>query len=517
MTKEIVRKTHFSLCDSFLNCIDEREGDTVDLGGGRMGNFRSNVKKEETKYEEHKKILNKTSSIKNELILYQSNEDETLEEYQLRISKIFSKYKYPSKIIKNDCGEKISSNTRIVDFTQSQQFISNFFTPGSPFGGLLVWHSVGTGKTCTAIATKSLLFEKQDYTILWVTRTSLRDDIWKNMFKWVCDHNIRKLINSGINVPEDPEQKRDYINRNFLQPISYKQFSNALSRSGQIYEKLSHINGKEDFLKKTLIIIDEAHKIYGKDLVGMEKPNTSAIETSIFSSYKISGTQSCKVMLMTGTPIADHPIEFIKLMNLLIRNSDDRFPSDFDVFSRQYLKGSSFTKQGKDDFQNRLKGLISYLNRSFDPNEFAQPSFKKIHVPLSRFKEDLELQDCEKVMNDTYEKERKEVYNLENCMDNVNNKYKKILIPSDANADEKNTIRVTNKMNTQLRKEAIKTCRRNKKVVDIHNKTLKKSVTMERNKCKKTNKQKVRESDANSKGYQFQQLKKCNVDVSEEL
>ena len=42
MTKEIVRKTHFSLCDSFLNCIDEREGDTVNLGGGRMGNFRSN-------------------------------------------------------------------------------------------------------------------------------------------------------------------------------------------------------------------------------------------------------------------------------------------------------------------------------------------------------------------------------------------------------------------------------------------------------------------------------------------
>ena len=42
---------------------------------------------------------------------------------------------------------------------------------------------------------------------------------------------------------------------------------------GSLYSKLVEINGKTDPLKKTLIIIDEAHKLLAKDLVGPEKPN----------------------------------------------------------------------------------------------------------------------------------------------------------------------------------------------------------------------------------------------------
>jgi hypothetical protein len=37
---------------------------------------------------------------------------------------------------------------------------------------------------------------------------------------------------------------------------------------------------------------------------------------------------------------------------------------------------------GKDYFKDKAKGLISYLNREFDPTTFAQPRFHNIMVPI---------------------------------------------------------------------------------------------------------------------------------------
>jgi hypothetical protein len=62
---------------------------------------------------------------------------------------------------------------------------------------MLLYHSVGTGKTCSAIAAATANFEPFDYTILWVTRTTLKNDIWKNMFDQVCHKSIQERITNG--------------------------------------------------------------------------------------------------------------------------------------------------------------------------------------------------------------------------------------------------------------------------------------------------------------------------------
>jgi len=59
--------------------------------------------------------------------------------------------------------------------------IQEYFTPKSAYKGLLLWHSTGTGKTCSGISIATKSFEKEDYTIIWVTRSTLRGDIWKNI------------------------------------------------------------------------------------------------------------------------------------------------------------------------------------------------------------------------------------------------------------------------------------------------------------------------------------------------
>jgi superfamily II DNA or RNA helicase len=241
---------------------------------------------------------------------------------------------------------------------------------------MLLWHSVGTGKTCTAIATATSTFEKQGYTILWVTRTTLKNDIWKNMFDQVCHEIVKlKIENEGIVIPSNNSDRMKLLSKSWrVRPMSYKQFSNLVSKKNQIYETMVKINGKEDPLRKTLLIIDEAHKLYGGgDLSSIETPDMVALHASLMNSYVMSGKESVKLLLMTATPIQTDPMELIKLVNLF-KMPNEQMPNNFDVFSEEYLNDNGlFKPEGLHKFRNEITGYISYLNREKDARQFSQP------------------------------------------------------------------------------------------------------------------------------------------------
>jgi hypothetical protein len=124
---------------------------------------------------------------------------------------IHKDFKWEKMVIKNNCVTPANANTNAnanananaITLNPTQKFITHYFTPSSPFKGLLLWHSVGTGKTCTGIATATSSFDNEDYTILWVTRTTLKEDIWKNIFDQVCHQKLRKYILKGNKIPDD--------------------------------------------------------------------------------------------------------------------------------------------------------------------------------------------------------------------------------------------------------------------------------------------------------------------------
>lgn len=311
-------------------------------------------------------------------------EEMTFEEHRKHVNTVFARYAYPKLVVSNECVESAGEekDDRIIKYTESQEFVTRYFVPDAFMKGLLVWHSVGTGKTCTAISVKSFLFERQDYWVVWVTRSTLREDIWKNMYEKICDHTLRKLAEQGKNTG----QLKKAMNKRFLPPMSYRQFSNLVEGKNELSKRLIAENGKERILNNCLVIIDEAHKLYGKDLVGLEKPNMSAVERAVAAS------PSCKLVLMTGTPVADDPMEFVQLMNLIMP-SDQAFPVDYTEFHKQYLKDNRFTEKGSNRFQEKTKGLISYLNRRFDPRRFAQPVFHTVASTLSK-QSDVPLETC---------------------------------------------------------------------------------------------------------------------------
>jgi superfamily II DNA or RNA helicase len=301
------------------------------------------------------------------------------------IKKQFKEYKWPAIEIQNGC-EKPKEDQKpsaIVSFTPTQNFIRKYFSPELTYKGILAYHSVGSGKTCTAIATASTQFESQGYTIVWVTRHTLKEDVWKNMFDQVCDLVLQEKVERGLKIPKDRSARLKLLSKQWLMPMSYKQFANMLEGRNEFYHKLVERNGKEDPLRKTFVVIDEVHKLYAPDLKAQERPNVDKLKTLIHNSYTTSKKDSVRLLLMTATPILDNPMSLIKILNFL-RLPDQQLTENLDEFMKEYCDGNGhFTEQGSERFLNQIVGQISYLNRSEDIRQFAYPVFENVLVPLS--------------------------------------------------------------------------------------------------------------------------------------
>jgi superfamily II DNA or RNA helicase len=304
-----------------------------------------------------------------------------------------AKFKWSPIEVVNKCGGGPAQSkdlSKIITFNPTQNFVSHYFTPESPYKGMLLWHSVGTGKTCTAIATATSSFEREGYTILWVTRTTLKSDIWKNMFDQICHTIIADRVRKGLELPGDESARKRLVSKNWIQPMSYKQFSNLLAGENQMYEDLKKLNGEEDVVRKTLIIIDEAHKLYGGNLKAAERPDMEVMEKFLANSYEKSGKDSARLLIMTATPFTNSPMELFKLINLCIEDKQEKIPDDIRRFKQIYMdEDELLSKSGSKKLANQLSGYISYLNREKDPTQFAQPIMIDVPVVMSVAPEDV--------------------------------------------------------------------------------------------------------------------------------
>jgi hypothetical protein len=308
------------------------------------------------------------------------------EELKQHIREHYRDFSWESVKMENLCTDlQKGGSGDIIQYTPSQKFVRKYFTTYNPCKGIMLLHSVGTGKTCSAIAAATNTFEREGYTILWVTRTTLKNDIWKNMFDQVCSEPIRnKITLSKLTIPDEQNKRMKMLSNSWrIRPMSYKQFSNLVSKQNAFYKTLVKINGEVDPLRKTLLIIDEAHKLYGGgDLSSIERPDMNALHQAVMNSYEISGRDSVRLMLMTATPITEDPLELIKLINLM-KPIREQMPTNFEEFSNVYLDNDGkFTENGRERYLNDIAGYVSYLNREKDARQFSQPIIKPINTPI---------------------------------------------------------------------------------------------------------------------------------------
>ena len=303
-------------------------------------------------------------------------------EFQKGIAELYGAFKWDSPVVKSGCGVIAAAPAgQPVSFTKTQDFVRHYLNPESPFKGLLAWHSVGTGKTCMAVAAATSEFERADYTILWVTRNALMSDVYKNIFGAVCSIPIMESVKDGVVIPGDLGKAKRMLSRAWIKPITYRMFQNALQGKNELGRMLKAKNPR-DPLHKTFLIMDEVHKLMDGDLGAAEAADFDVIQEFIFDSYKKSGTDSVRPLLMTATPITDTPKELFEILNTLIAAPDERL-MPFNTFREKYTSAEGdISAAGVDYFQEKAKGLISYLNREYDPSTFAQPIFHDVAVPI---------------------------------------------------------------------------------------------------------------------------------------
>lgn len=258
------------------------------------------------------------------------------------------------------CNKKVEK----LSLSNYQKIVSTYINYG-PYRGLLVWHGLGSGKTCTAInlINDFILKEKYNneikgknnikkiYVILPPVKSleeNFRSELAKKCPSFIKDEIQNKLEFSKI----DPSNR---IMNKYVEIISYVSLANKIKKNKNI-------------LDNSLIILDEAHNLL-YPLIQFKKKYDYLVNS-------IKNTKNIKIVLLTATPIYNSMVDLTKLLNLL--KVDDFLPENENDFKKIYINENNLFDKIK--FNNDIKGLISYYSVENDFSLFAKKIFKKNQI-----------------------------------------------------------------------------------------------------------------------------------------
>ena len=284
-----------------------------------------------------------------------------------------------------------------------QMFVRNYMSNQTPYNGLLLYHGLGTGKTCSAI---SVCEETRSYMqqmgvskkIIIVASPAVQENFKIQLFNerklkkinglWnikACIGNkfikeINPMNMKGLSRVKVVRQIKKLIRQSYTFK-GYTEFSNYIMK---VMDKEVTRDDNDDVIKskqkKTLraefsnrmLVIDEVHNIRlskeGK--IKKSSENLSALVTS---------ANNLKLLLLSATPMFDSYTEIIWILNLLNLN-DKRYPIELN----EVFTGKGDFKEAKDNIEGgeellvrKAQGYISYV-RGENPFSFPYRIWPKM-------------------------------------------------------------------------------------------------------------------------------------------
>jgi hypothetical protein len=108
------------------------------------------------------------------------------------------------------CLKKGASGQQEVEVYQYQKFIREYMNSESPYRGILVYHGLGSGKTCSAIAASEALFAKNEKKIIVMTPKSLQKNFIRELT--FCGFRHYRIENHWIGLEWTGETKLFALN-----------------------------------------------------------------------------------------------------------------------------------------------------------------------------------------------------------------------------------------------------------------------------------------------------------------
>jgi hypothetical protein len=250
--------------------------------------------------------------------------------------------------------EKVSCDSRSgseVALLTHQKIVRDYLNLYTPYRGLLLYHSLGAGKTCTSIAiAEGMKSEKQ---VIVMTPASLQmnflsemkkcgDDLYKKNQYWEFistqgSPEYISILAKSLSLPMEYIRNNGgawlvNINKeaNFAELAPDKQKAIDEQLNEMIRAKYKNLNYNGLNMKKVreftenqtinpfdhkVVIIDEAHNFVSRILnkLGTKRPDVISL---ILYEYLLSAVD-CKIVLLSGTPIINYPNEIAVLFNIL--------------------------------------------------------------------------------------------------------------------------------------------------------------------------------------------------------
>ena len=284
---------------------------------------------------------------------------------------------------------KIKCSQTSFKLTTNQKFVKNFMSPLTPYNGILLYHGVGVGKTCTAISIAEQYHQLYQKKILVILSSTLIENFKKQLFditKYDITSNKSNLC-TGTSYPdmilekrhlkpEILEKKINKIINDRYQFIGYKKLVSFFSQTMEKvkkqekdvskHEKLFYEKIKEAFSNR-LVIIDEAHNLRNPSEKG-----TKQTATTFWKLLKY--TENVKLVLLTATPMFNNAQEIVWMLNLLLTNDKRPNIKTNEIFD----SNGALTSSGKRKLSEISRGYVSFM-RGENPFSFPFRLFPSIN------------------------------------------------------------------------------------------------------------------------------------------
>ena len=260
--------------------------------------------------------------------------------------------------------EDIGKDTGKVSLLTHQKIVRDYMNLYSPYRGLLLYHGLGSGKTCTSIGIAEGM--KSARKVIIMTPASLKRNYMEEIKKcgdllyrknqyweWISADNNEKFIEPLSAVLGLP---KEYIKRNhgawlvnIRKSSNYTELSSSdkkvlndqldeminnkymfINYNGLRRDKFKQLtnNFEDNIFDNAVVIIDEAHNLisrivnkinsiskYSEKTIGPAAPIPQSLSLILYDF--LQKADNCRVVLLTGTPIINYPNEIGILFNIL--------------------------------------------------------------------------------------------------------------------------------------------------------------------------------------------------------
>ena len=312
--------------------------------------------------------------------------------------KEFNDYQYDGEL--HDIKTRAEELSNVpFELAPHQMFIKNYLSFQTPYNSLLLFHQLGTGKTCSAIGvTEEMRTYLKDVgitkRIIIVASPNVQENFKLQLFDerkltqvnglWrmdgcVGDKFIKEI--NPTNVKDIPKEKiisqiKTLIDKSYLFR-GYEGFSNFINKvSGienpNITEAQVIRNLKTEFSNR-LIVIDEVHNIR----TTQDNANKKIADQMM---KMVKHVENIRLLLLSATPMYNSVREIIWLINLMNMN-DKRARVDIkEIFDNK----GNFKKNGEDLLRRKTTGYVSYV-RGENPYTFPFRVYPDIFSPVHSF------------------------------------------------------------------------------------------------------------------------------------